>query len=451
MSSPAAPDQPTLPAPAPPPRTRDVLMLGWEFPPFISGGVGTACYGLTRAMSRRGDRVLFVLPGPKTVGFSAEGDGEGGMGLPELENVTFRPVGRRGVDAYGQAIAREPAQETAPTSRSSMPRGRFAHGRRPDVAAPADPVEEARLFADKVDALIEAEVAAGRRFDVVHAHDWLTLDAGRRAAERLKVPLVAHVHSTEHDRNGERADPRVLAAEGQGLGAADAVLCVSGQTAGLVRDRYDVDAERVHIVHNGADADDGRPTPSRPPRVSGEEQIVLFVGRLVEQKNPAVLIEAAVHVLAEHPATRFVFAGTGPLLDPLRRLTEERGVEGHVVFGGFVRGEDLEALYDAASALVLPSSREPFGLVGVEALARRVPVILDRHAGAAAAIENAEKVDCSDPAALASAIVDVLSDPQSAAARAERGAIEVREMRWCDAAEAVAEVYAGVGEHGGSL
>ena len=444
MSFPAAPDRPTPPPAAPAPRTRDVLMLGWEFPPFISGGVGTACYGLTRAMSRRGDRVLFVLPGPRTVGFSAAGDGEGGLELPELENVTLRPVGRRGVDAYGQPIAREPAEQ--PPSRSSMPRGRFAHGRRPDVAAPADPVEEARLFADKVDALVEAEVAAGRRFDVVHAHDWLTLDAGRRAAGRLKVPLVAHVHSTEHDRNGERADPRVLAAEGDGLAAADAVVCVSGQTAGLVRDRYGLDAGRVVVVHNGADADDGRPAPSRPARVSGEERIVLFVGRLVEQKNPAVLVEAAVHVLAEHPATRFVFAGTGPLLDPLRRLAEERGVEGHVVFGGFVRGEDLEALYDAASALVLPSSREPFGLVGVEALARRVPVILDRHAGAAAAVENAEKIDCSDPAALASAIVEVLSDPQSAAARAERGAIEVREMRWCDAAEAVAEVYAGVGE-----
>ena len=381
------------------------------------------------------------MPGPANAGFSAApadtyngaAAQRGEVTLDDVENVTFAGVGRRGMTAYGAAIETPKAADP--------PRGRWPQRRPADVAQPVNPVEHADRFAALADELAEKEAAGGEAFDVVHAHDWTTLAAGRRVADRLGVPLVAHVHSTEHDRAGDRADARILAAESAGLAAADAVVAVSEFTASVLRDRYGL--ENVRVVHNAAD-EDPRFAEGPAVRVEGPEKVVLFAGRLVPQKNPLGFIRAAALVAKEEPGVRFVVAGEGEQANEMRRLAAELGIGGQVLFAGFLRGGDIAKLYDAADAFVMPSASEPFGMVGVEAMRRGVPTIVSRQSGVAEAVENVVSVDFWDDQALADGIVKLLRDGEAARAMADRAAIEVRQMRWSDAAEAVDAVYAEV-------
>lgn len=436
-------------APGPDPTSRrhwDVFMLGWEFPPFISGGLGAACYGLTRAMSRRGDRVLFVMPGPTSAGFSASMSSApnnpysaappGGMTLPDFDNVTFRGVGPTGMTAYGTILPKR-------SPLADPPHGRWPAHRPADVAAPVSPLDEVARFTARAVATAEQERDGGHHFDVVHAHDWTTLAAGRAIAARLGVPLVAHVHSTEYDRAGELADPRVMDVEGNGLCAADAVIAVSEYTAEIIADRYGVEKDRLHVVHNAADADLGG-TQSRPSALGIDEPIVLFVGRLTRQKNPLGFIHAAAKVVESEPRTRFVIAGSGDLDTAARGLVVQMGLENHFLFAGFLKSEDVQQLYAAADVLVLPSMSEPFGLAAVEAMRKDVPVITTRNSGVSEVAEHLLLIDSWDTDELASRILSVLTDETLRQSLGKGGGFEVRQMRWSDAAEKVAEVYAGV-------
>lgn len=430
------------------PDTHDVLMFGWEFPPHVTGGVGVALYGLTRAMSRRGDQVLFVMPKPGKSGFAA-GDADPmqpdepgddlGLDLDGFENVGFRGVGQQAVGAYASG-----AMPSAPTATPSRPTGgRWPVMRRADVAAPADPSEHARDFTGPAVQLAEHAAAKGRKFDVVHAHDWLTFEAGHEAAAKLGVPFVAHVHSTEHDRAGELADPRVLAAEADGLRGADAVVCVSSFTADVVADRYGISRDRITVVHNAADSDE-RFAVERSVRLGGADRVVMFAGRLAKQKNPEGFVRAAAKVLEQEPGTRFVIAGAGPEAEPTRRLAESLGIVDQFLFAGHLRPDDVRQLFAAADVFVMPSASEPFGLVGLEAMRDGVPTIISRQSGLAGAVEHVIKIDFWDEAAMAEAILKVLGDDAYAEGLSKHGAFEVRRMRWQDAATEVARVYESV-------
>jgi glycosyltransferase involved in cell wall biosynthesis len=402
-------------------------MLGWEFPPFISGGLGTACYGLTRAMSRRGDQVLFVLPGPTNMGFSAAYEAQAtrpgqGMRMAGFENVEFH-----GMEvSFGDPYARQPVFHGAP---------RLEGQEGPDLFT------EAEKFADRVVELALRQRREGRHFDVVHAHDWMTFEAAFAAGKALGLPVVVHVHSTEFDRRaGEPPDEQIMLAERGGLEAADAIIAVSRYTAQILSSRYGIDERRITVVHNALDLDN-RVAPQRPMQIGADERVVLFVGRMTQQKGPGHFVRAAARVVAEEPAVRFVMAGTGEQFTQVRHLARELGIEGHFLFTGFLRGEDIEALYRSADVFVMPSVSEPFGLVSIEAAGRDVPVIVSKQSGAAEVLEHALKVDFWDVEETASKILSVLRDPTLAKEMAARGSFEVRQMRWSDAADAVAGVY----------
>ena len=432
-------------------------MLGWEFPPFISGGLGTACYGPTKAMSRRGDRVLFVMPGATTAGFSATstpdaasrvgvsrsdtgGVPQSSLSLPDLENVTFRSVGSTGMSAYGGPM---PQQQTFSPNPPRGGGGRWSPYRPPAPQKDANPVDEVARFTTRAVRTALDEQAAGRRYDVVHAHDWTSLDAGRAIARHLRVPLVAHVHSTEFDRNGENADPRVIDAEAGGLAAADAIIAVSEYTAAMLRDRYGIDGNRIRVVHNAADATGD--ADAQPPASLGEgEPVVLFVGRLTRQKNPIGFIRAAAKVVEQMPRVRFVVAGSGELDVAARALVDQLGLEHHFLFAGFLNSEDVERLYAAADLLVMPSLSEPFGLVATEAMRRGVPVIAGRDGGLPEVAKSIVLADGWDEQDLADKVVQVLGDDELRQRLGRDGKVEVRQMRWSDAAEKVAEVYSRI-------
>lgn len=411
--------------------THDIFMLGWEFPPFISGGLGTACYGLTKAMSRRGDQVLFVLPGPARIGFSAAYETQArssppgsGIHMAEFENVEFHGVG---------------VQATDPYARSAHP----SQGKRrlPDSPEQHDILDESHKFAERALELALLQRQQGKHFDVVHAHEWMTFEAGKLVARALRVPLIAHVHSTEYDRRaGEATDEAIASAEGDGLAAADAIIAVSRYTAGQIARNYGIDISHITVIHNALDLDSRAMAP-RPTRIGAQERVVLFVGRMTQQKGPELFVRAAARVLAHEPAVRFVMAGTGEQFTQIGNLARRLEIDQHFLFTGFLRGEDIDALYRAADVLVMPSVSEPFGLVSLEAMGRDVPVIVSNQSGAAEVLQHALKVDFWDLEDIAAKILAVLRDPLLAEELSGRGSFEVRQMRWSDAADAVAQLY----------
>jgi glycosyltransferase involved in cell wall biosynthesis len=415
-------------------------MLGWEFPPFISGGLGAACYGLTKAMSRRGDRVLFVLPEPSRPGFSAayglsgsSGVHEGALGTSDFENVQFFGLPVHGGDVYARSQPRMHASAARPAP--------AAHPAPAALVPPHDILAEAHKFTERARELALRQREQGRHFDVVHAHEWPTFEAGAAVAKALHVPLVAHVHSTEYDRRaGEPPDEQIVARERAGLASADAVIAVSRYTAQKIARHYGLNGGRVTVVHNALEID-SRLAPQRPAQIGAQERIVLFVGRMTSQKGPDIFVRAAARVLAEQPMVRFVMAGTGEQFNHVRELAQQLGIEPYFLFTGFLRGEDIDALYRAADVLVMPSLSEPFGLVSLEAMAREVPVIISRQSGAAEVLQSVLKVDFWDVEDIAAKILNVLRDPELAEALASRGSFEVRQMRWSDAADSVAQVY----------
>lgn len=447
-----------------------VLMLGWEFPPFITGGLGTACYGLTRALSTLGHDIVFVLPRPAATPFSslvtlAPPPAPGTpprpvqMQLETFERVVFRTVesgGPRGpAGAYDRpaptqvSVVRETILETR--VREARPDERTRDEKPPpgttgpEPAPPPSPYPRDLMAEVQRYAQLVAEVAANERFDVIHAHDWMTFPAGLAVAAASNKPLVVHVHSTELDRAGNNVDQRVFEIERRGMQAATRVIAVSHLTRAVCVRDYGIDPARVVVIHNAVELPvyDGsrRTEPPATFRIGAHEKIVLFLGRITFQKGPDYFLAAAKRVLEVMSNVRFVMAGTGDLVRQAMDRAVELGIGSKVLFTGFLRSPDVERLFELADVYVMPSVSEPFGIAPLEALRKGVPVIISRQSGVSEVIKHALKVDFWDVGEMANKIVAVLRHPPLAAALREHGAIEVSRLSWTDAAQACVEVY----------
>ena len=309
--------------------------------------------------------------------------------MPEFDNVDFQSVDVHLGDPYARP----------------QPRSHAGKYRRPaDVPEVHDLPAEADKYARKAIDLAVTYRTQGRRFDVVHAHDWMTFPAAQAVAEALGIPFVAHVHSTEYDRADPEADEEIVAVEAAGLAAATRVVAVSEYTAGMLASRYGVPREKMIVIHNAIEPDN-RLTPDRPVRIGAGEKVVLFLGRLTRQKGPEFFVRAASKVIEVEPMVRFVMAGSGEQATTIRQLVRSLGIDGHFLFTGFLRNSDVDAMYRAADVFVMPSVSEPFGLVTLEAMDREVPTIISKQSGAAGVLENALKVDFWDTDELANLIV----------------------------------------------
>ncbi len=396
-------------------------MLGWEFPPHIAGGLGTACHGLARALAAGGVEVLFVLPralgdedagGVEIVG--ADTAAVSDADLPELLPVDAA------LQPYTTAAAYAPAAAVAEAP--PVPRGRYG----------GDLFAEVARYARRVE-----ELARTREFDVVHAHDWMSFPAGIAAARAAGVPLLVHVHSCEHDRSGPGADPRIVAIEQEGLDAADAVVCVSRYTAERLRTHYRTREPALRVVHNAAPPHAGRGDDARVV----EDPVVLFLGRVTYQKGPGYFLEAAARVAAALPRAKFVIAGSGDLLPSTVERVAALGLARRVHFTGFLRGDDVSRAFDAADVYVMPSVSEPFGISPLEAVARGVPVIVSRQSGVAEVLPSALRADFWDVEDLADKILSVLRRPALGRTLAAGARREARELSWSRAARAVSALY----------
>jgi glycogen(starch) synthase len=406
-------------------RAMQILMFGWEFPPYISGGLGTACYGMTKALVERGHRITFVvpsLPGP---------DRQSHVALVATADFPAGPEA-----ALPAGIAVNPVDSPLRPYMTETDYGVFREG-----SLLASPGHYGPNLFDEVQRYGEAAGIIARRvsFDVIHAHEWLSVPAALHARRESGHPFIFHVHALESDRSGGCVNPDIFAVERQGLAEADHVIAVSHFTKSTIVERYGIDSEKVTVVHNAV-------SRSEAARAYGVvkaqgERIVLFLGRITHQKGPAFFVEAAAKVLNVLPDVTFVMAGSGDLMPRMVERVAELGMGSRFLFTGFLRGGEVERMYAASDLYVMPSVSEPFGIAPLEAMLYDVPVIISRQSGVSEVLHHALKVDFWDVDDLAAKICAVLTYDALAREMVERSREELRALTWDRAARQIEEVY----------
>ena len=372
----------------------NALMFGWEFPPHILGGLGTASYGLTRGMAQQEDmHITFILPKPW-------GD----------EDQSFlRIIGANSVDVPG--------------------RGRIEFsGRYPDNL-----VEEIGNY-DEVASVLARQLD----FDIIHSHDWLTYPAGVTAKRLSGKPLVIHVHATDFDRSRGNVNPIVYSIERRGMDEADHIMCVSNLTRQTVIEKYGQDPNKVSTVHNAVEPLANPDEFQKHPR---KDKLVTFLGRITMQKGPEYFVEAAARVLEKTDGVRFVMAGSGDMMNKMIDLVAKRGIADKFHFPGFMRGRQVQEILADSDVYIMPSVSEPFGISPLEARQVGCPSIISHQSGCAEILTHAIKTDYWDIDAMADAIYAIVKYPAMYKSLSELGREEVNNIRWYDAGLKVRKIY----------
>ena len=428
-----------------------VLMFGWEFPPHIAGGLGTACYGMTRGLARNDVEVIFVMPKAsgdederfvKVVNASdvearyCDSTVEGADDI--MRKISFIHIDSNMVPYISPEEWNTYREEYERTGRKFWEREGDNWTQRYTFSGKygANLMEEVARYA-----VVAAEVARQLegQFDVIHAHDWLTYFAGIAAKRVSGKPLVVHMHATSFDRSsGDNIDTRVYEIERAGMAAADRVIAVSNLTRNIVIEKYGIDANKVVTVHNAVRfAEKDTEVPER----GVEDKIVTFLGRITYQKGPDYFVEAAAKVLKRVPNVRFVMAGSGDMMNHVIRRVARLGIADRFHFTGFLKGDDVHKMFQLSDVYIMPSVSEPFGISPLEAMRSNVPVIISKQSGVAEVLDYAVKVDYWDVDAMADAIYGFVKYPALSKMFAEKGLEEVVGLKWNNAAAKVKAVY----------
>lgn len=426
-----------------------VLMFGWEFPPHIAGGLGTACYGIVKGLAYNGVQTMFVMP-------SASGDEDRSaadiinaseipvevsstMNVDDfLDKVQFVHIGTNMVPYLDPAEFHSLVEE----DRKRQVRDFSIHyGQTYKFSGKygSNLMEEVARYA-----MVGGTIAMTHKgdFDVIHAHDWLTYMAGIAAKRLSGKPLVVHVHATSFDRSSDNnIDTRVYDIEKRGMEAADRVITVSDLTRNIVITKYGIDPSKVVTVHNAVDFS-GRSEIQVERGV--KEKVVTFLGRITFQKGPEYFIEAAAKVLKKCKNVRFVMAGSGDMMNRSIRQVARLGISDRFHFTGFLRGAEVQKMFALSDVYVMPSVSEPFGISPLEAMRSGVPSVISRQSGAAEVLKYAFKVDFWDVDAMADEIYALLQYPALADFASKYGYDEVNTLKWNNAAAKIKSVYESV-------
>lgn len=426
-----------------------VLMFGWEFPPHIAGGLGTACYGIVKGLAHNGVQTMFVMP-------SASGDEDRSaadiinaseipvevsstMNVDDfLDKVQFVHIGTNMVPYLDPAEFHSLVEE----DRKRQVRDFSIHyGQTYKFSGKygSNLMEEVARYA-----MVGGTIAMTHKgeFDVIHAHDWLTYMAGIAAKRLSGKPLVVHVHATSFDRSSDNnIDTRVYDIEKRGMEAADRVITVSDLTRNIVITKYGIDPSKVVTVHNAVDFS-GRSEIQVERGV--KEKVVTFLGRITFQKGPEYFIEAAAKVLKKCKTVRFVMAGSGDMMNRSIRQVARLGISDRFHFTGFLRGAEVQKMFALSDVYVMPSVSEPFGISPLEAMRSGVPSVISRQSGAAEVLKYAFKVDFWDVDAMADEIYALLQYPALADFASKYGYDEVNTLKWNNAAAKIKSVYESV-------
>lgn len=421
----------------------NVLMFGWEFPPHISGGLGTACYGLTKGLAAiDGIEVRFVVP-------KAFGD---------EDQSTIRLIGANTVPVSSKVITfNEPGNEVEYLQVKSgiipyVNEEEFwkikHHSRDKKIRVVKTDENQKINFTGKYGpglieeiknyAIVAEAIASNYSFDIIHAHDWLAYPAGRAAKKVSSRPLVIHVHATEFDRSGDNVNPTVYSIEREGMEAADKIIAVSNYTKQIIIDKYFIDPAKVVTVHNAVE-----PTTKQEKMMKKgvTDKVVTFLGRITMQKGPEYFIEAAYLVLKKMNNIRFVMAGSGDKMDEMIARIAQLGMADKFHFTGFLKGDNVTQLLMMTDVFVMPSVSEPFGIVPLEAMHAGVPVIISNQSGVSEILNYAIKIDFWDTFAMADAIYGILNYPSMSEYLKKAGKKEVKEFKWEKTAKNVMRIY----------
>lgn len=411
------------------------LMFGWEFPPHILGGLGTASYGLTRGMSTQEDMdITFVIPKPW---------GDEDQSFLKIIGANNTPI-----------VWRDVSWETAKSRLEKFMDPQEYFNLRDSIYAdfnymntndlgciefsgkyPENLLEEINNYS-----IVAGVIARTYDFDIIHSHDWLTYAAGLHAKSVTGKPLVIHVHATDFDRSGGKVNPLVYNIEKNGMDHADHIICVSNLTRRIVIEKYNQDPSKVTTVHNAVE-------PLSPEKVAIErltkvpEKVVTFLGRITMQKGPEYFVDAATQVLKNSDHIRFVMAGSGDMMDKMVRLVADRGIADKFHFTGFLKGNQVYEMLNSSDVYVMPSVSEPFGISPLEAMQCGVPSIISHQSGCSEILQNVIKTDYWDVDGMADAIYSICTYPGMADFLRIEGKKEVDEIKWEYAGQKVRDIY----------
>lgn len=406
-----------------------VLTLGWEFPPFFAGGVGMVCYDLTKALSKRGVGVTYVMPfGPENV-TSDYVKLLVASNLKAYKNLKIHAINTT-LTAY--------TSETSYADHLKQLEHILTNDNDPTKELYGKNLwEEIHKYALRVRAIAQLE-----EFDLIHAHDWTTFPAAVAAKHASGKPMIVHVHITQFDMVGGSGGVNQMAydIERYGMHEADVVLCVSELIKQRCIHQYGVPEHKIRVLHNAATPMNANmDVPSI--KINEHDKIVLFAGRMTLQKGPDYFVKAARMVVDKDPNVKFVMAGTGDMLHRMIELSAELGMAEKFIFPGFYTRDQAEKLFAMADVFVMPSVSEPFGIVPLEAMQKNTPVIVSRQSGVAEILRNALKVDFWDTRDIANKILAVLKYRELSDHLNEHGTMEVQQLTWDRYAERLEHLY----------
>ena len=415
-----------------------VLMFGWEFPPHILGGLGTASYGMTRGLSKQEDMdIVFCIPKPW---------GDEDQSFVKLIGMNSTPVVWRDVsrDYVAERVGKYMDPQLYFDLRDHI-YADFNYMHTNDLGC----IEFSGRYPDNLHeeinnySIVAGVVARQQQFDIIHSHDWLTYPAGIHAKQVSGKPLVIHAHATDYDRSRGNVNPTVYAIEKNGMDYADHIMCVSELTRQTVINKYHQDPRKVTAVHNAVDPV-SQEVLDIVPHHNPKEKIVTFLGRITMQKGPEYFVEAAALVLSKTKHVRFVMAGNGDMMNQMIQLAAERGIADHFHFPGFMRGKQVYEVLKSSDVYIMPSVSEPFGISPLEAMQVSVPTIISKQSGCAEILDKCIKIDYWDIHAMADAIYSICTRPSLYGYLREEGKKEVDAITWENVGKKIRTIYDAV-------
>jgi glycogen synthase len=422
-----------------------VLMFGWEYPPHISGGLGTACFGLTKGLTSLKEMdVTFVVP--KVFG--------------DEYKSNIRLIGASNIELSGSKIKRQhlfekkkllehsqgisayttPEQYERMITKRQQSSKSFIHNTSTGKLEFTGNYDSGLFREIYRYGVVASEIAKKESHDVIHVHDWLTFQAGIEAKKASGKPLIAHIHATEYDRSGKKYNELVFAIEKRGMEMADKVITVSEFTRNTVIRKYNISPLKVITVHNAVEPF-AKSEIKNLWKIGTNDKIVTFLGRITSQKGPGYFIEAAYQVLQKTDNVRFVMAGNGDLMEKIIRYVARLRISDKFHFTGFLRGDDVYRMYAMSDLYVMPSVSEPFGISPLEAIQSNVPVIISKQSGVSEVIYNAIKVDFWDIEAMADAVYGILNYNALSNILKNNSKKEVEKLKWKDVACKIKDIY----------
>ena len=421
-----------------------VLMFGWEFPPHISGGLGTACYGLTKGMATMDDlEVIFVVP-------KAWGDEDQSMvrliGANKVP-VAYKKIFYKGtrtpiekIEVFSKIVPYTDPEDFWKRVSSEVTGHRlFVQTNNTGMVDFSGRYDHNLLDEIYKYSIVASVIAEENDFDVIHAHDWLAYPAGIAAMEVSGKPLVIHVHATDFDRSGGNVNPEVYRIEKRGMDAASKIITVSNLTRDIVINKYNINPDKVETVYN--EVEHVELTENIVVNKGFDEKVVTFLGRITLQKGPEYFIEAAYKVLKVMDNVRFVMAGSGDMMERMMRRAASLRITDRFHFTGFLKGMDVYTMLAMSDVYIMPSVSEPFGISPLEAMQSNVPVIISKQSGVAEILTHAVKTDFWDIDAMADAIYGILNYPALANMIIRNGKEEVVRLKWDNSARHVRDIY----------